>query len=432
VSDIVNLLVVEPSSNTSKHRAAAIFARKEHRPDVESVREHLKEVRAYSRDHHVELLEKLKKTFEQHGEARIGVAADAAEAAEFIRKAAGETTLASINKSNVVVNELRPDLHAAGLTTYLRYYTEFKNFGESFEKKVEDYWSLPGMHGRGLVETFDVKKSMASLDSTEVRDYVAILSVNAISAEDGSVFFLQHMSNISKDLDQARKIVLVVSLEKIVKDREAALAHTQAMGVFGLESILLDLEPKDLEAYDFDALPILPGSPKREISVLIFDNGRSALLDGPYADLSLCIDCRACARQCPIGQHTLLERAMVYSPKNYLLGFLQGWLPTTDACLHCGRCEVECPVDIDIPTLIWKAQLEHYEKHGRSLKKKMLDDPELLGKLGTLASPLSNWATGLPIVRWVMQMTTGVHTSANLPAFRRQTFRDWYKKEKHG
>jgi Fe-S oxidoreductase len=166
--------------------------------------------------------------------------------------------------------------------------------------------------------------------------------------------------------------------------------------------------------------------------VLILDNGRSTLPGGPYADLSLCIDCRACARQCPIGQHTLLERAMVYSPKNYLLGFLQGWLPTTDACLHCGRCEVECPVDIDIPTLIWKAQLEHYEKHGRSLKKKMLDDPELLGKLGTLASPLSNWATGLSIVRWVMQMTTGVHTSANLPAFRRQTFRDWYKKEKHG
>ncbi len=428
MSEIPSIQVVEPSAEQSKHRAAGIFVRKESYLNIESIKKHLKEIREYSKNNYAFLLEELKKTFSQFNEVKLTTAKDVKEAVSYITKVAGKTTLASINKSNVLVNELRPELDASGLKTYIRYFTEFNNFEqEQFKKKVEDYWSLPGMHGRGLVESFGIRKTLNRLNSPEVRDYVAILSVNAISAEDGSIYFLQHMSNISKDLEQAKKIILIVSLEKIMKDREAALFHTKSMGIFGLESILLDLAPKDIEKYDFDALPVLTEDQGREIHVMIFDNGRSKLLEDGYQDLFLCIDCRACARQCPIGLHVLLERGMVYSPKNYLLGFLQGWLPSVDVCLHCGRCQVECPVDIDIPTLLWKSQLEHYEKHGRSWKKRMLDDPELLAKLGTLTAPFSTWMTQLPIVKTMMQFFTGVHRNSNLPAFHRKTFRHWLK-----
>ncbi len=292
---------------------------------------------------------------------------------------------------------------------------------------MEDYWSLPGMHGRNLVESFDSRKEISSLSSSETRDYIAILGVNAISAEDGSVFFLQHMSNITKDLSQAKKIVFIVSLEKVVKTRQDALFHTRSMGIFGLESVLLDLMPKDIEKFDFDALPLLTGNEEREVHVVILDNGRSELLRNGYKDLFLCIDCRACARQCPVGQHAIHERGMVYSPKNYLLGYLQGWLPSVEVCLHCGRCEVECPVDIEIPTLLWKSQVEHYAHHKRSWKKRMLDDPELLAKMGTLFAPLSTWMTSLKPVKQLMQIFTGVHRDSHLPSFHRKTFRHWLK-----
>ena len=428
MSDIPKISVVEPSAEQSKHRAASIFVRKDHYVDVESLKKRLKEIRKASRDNSDSLLTELERTLSQYSGVKVAKARNAKEAADYIRQAAGDTTLASINKSNVVVNELRQDLQALGFKTFMRYFTEFKNFEEDkFQKKVEDYWSLPGMHGRNLVESFGTRKEIGTLTSPEVRDYIAILGVNAISTDDGSVFFLQHMSNISKDLAQARKIVLVVSLEKVLKTREEALFHTRSMGIFGLESILLDLIPNNIENYDFDALPTLPESTNREIHMVILDNGRTELLRNGYKDLFLCIDCRACARQCPIGLHVLLERGMVYSPKNYLLGFLQGWLPSVDVCLHCGRCQVECPVDIDIPTLLWKSQLEHYEKHGRSWKKRMLDDPELLAKLGTLTAPFSTWMTRLPIVKTMMQLFTGVHRNSNLPAFHRKTFRHWLK-----
>ena len=434
MANIPSMSVVEPAPGESKHRAAEVFARKQPKAlrlntDIGSVKEHLREVRREARDDNAQLVEHLKNTLANLGiNARF--AADGKQAASAIREIAGETRLASINKSNIVVNELRPDLKAQGFQTYIRYFTEFsENFEpEVFKKQLEDYWSMSGMHDRGLVESFAIAKKFSSLPKGEVRDYVVILGVNAISAENGDIFFLQHMSNISHDIQQAKKIILVVGLEKVLKDSETALFHTRSMGIFGLESILLDLKPNTLEKFDFDGLPVLAEQPERSIEVIILDNGRSKLLGGVYQDLFLCIDCRNCARQCPIGLHVFFERGLVYSPKNYLLGFLQGFLPPVDACLHCGRCHVECPVEIDIPTLIWKAQLEHYEHHKRSLKKKMLDDPEMLAKMGSMAAPVSNWMTSLGIVKYMTEIFTGVHHLSHLPTFHKETFRDWLKK----
>ncbi|KKM24913.1 hypothetical protein LCGC14_1600290 [marine sediment metagenome] len=408
--------MVEPAAG--QRRAAGIVARRESPLDLESIKTQLGEIRRHCRDNQASLMEEYKKNVVQFAGVEWTVAPDAAQAASYIKQVAGRTDLVSINKSNVVVNELRPQLEAAGLRTYVRYFKEF----DAFEKKVEDYWGLSGFHEKGMVESFDVARTFTHLKSGQVRDYIAVVGVNAVSAADGSAFFLQHMSNISKDLQQAKKIVIVVCPEKIVKDRPAALLQTRSMGVFGLESILLDLGPKEVEKYDFEGLPTITAD--RELHVLILDNGRTEIFARRYRDLFLCMDCRACARQCPIGQHMDLG-GMLWSPKNYLLGFLQGRVDTTEACLHCGCCEVDCPVDIDIPALIWRAQAEHYAKHGRSWKKQLMDQPELLAKVGSMTAPLSNWASSPSLCRRIMEAVIGIHRNARLPAFHRRTLKKW-------
>ncbi|RLB08194.1 MAG: hypothetical protein DRG50_00590 [Deltaproteobacteria bacterium] len=422
MAKIPDIAVLEPAAEQSRRRAAGVFVGKEVQPDLESLKARLREIRQHCRDNQGALQRQLEKTMGQFPEVKLTFAADVKEAAAYIKEVAGKAELASINKSSVVINELRPQLQASGLKTYIRYFKEFNDF----EKRIEDYWDLPGLHERGLVESFDVSQTLSHLRSLQVRDYIAILGVNAVSAEDGSVFFLQHMANISKDLEQAKKIILVIGLEKVVKDREAALFQTRCMGIFGLESILLDLGPKDVERYDFDALAVLPRGQDRELHVLILDNGRSELLEDGYRDLFLCIDCRACARQCPIGMHLDIKE-WVWSPKNYLFGFLQGWIPSTEASLHCGRCKMECPVDIDIPSLIWKAQFEHYARYGRSWRKRLLDNPEVLAKVGSWTAPLSNWAKGIPPFKVAMELVAGIHRKANLPSFNRQTLRNWFR-----
>ena len=416
MAEIPPLLMVEPAAG--QRRAAGIVARRESPLDLESIKTELGEIRRHSRDNQTSLMEDYKKNLSRFAGVEWTVAADAAQAASYVKQVAGRTDLVSINKSNVVVNELRPQLEAAGLQTYVRYFKEF----DGFEKKTEDYWGLSGYHEKGMVESFDVARTFSDLRSGQVRDYVAVMGVNVVSAADGSAFFLQHMSNISKDLQQAKKIVIVVCPEKVVKDPAAALLQTRSMGVFGLESILLDLGPKEVEKYDFEGLPTITGD--RELHVLILDNGRTEIFADEYRDLFLCVDCRACARQCPIGQHMDVD-GMIWSPKNYLLGFLQGWVDATEACLHCGRCHVECPVDIDIPALIWRAQFEHYAKHGRSWKKQLMDEPELLAKIGSMTAPLSNWASSFSVFKRIMEAVVGVHRNARLPAFHRRTFKKW-------
>ena len=419
MAQIPSLLMVEPAAG--QRRAAGITARKDAPLDLETIRAELGGIRRHARDNQTELMAEYKKNLAQFAGVECTVALDAAQAAAYVKQVAGDTDLVSINKSNVVVNELRSQLQAAGLRTYVRYFKEF----DKFEKKNEDYWGLSGFHEKGMVESFDVARTFSHLESGQVRDYVAVVGVNAISAADGSALFLQHMSNISKDLLQAKKIVIVITPEKVVKDRAAALLQTRSMGVFGLESILLDLGPKEVENYDFEGLPTITAD--RELHVLILDNGRAEIFADEYRDLFLCVDCGACARQCPIGQHLDLG-GKLWSPKNYLLGFLQGWIDTTEGCLHCGCCHVECPVDIDIPALIWRAQFEHYAKHGRSWKKQLMDQPELLAKIGSMTAPLSNWVSSLSVSKRLMETVMGVHRNARLPAFHRRTFKKWVRR----
>ncbi len=109
---------------------------------------------------------------------------------------------------------------------------------------------------------------------------MALLGVNAVSASDAGVYFLQHMSNISKDLEQAETIIFVAGIDKIVENERAAMLHCEAMGQFGLESMLLDIAPHDIEKYDFDALPTGLCEKTPSIHFILFDNGRSNLLKG--------------------------------------------------------------------------------------------------------------------------------------------------------
>jgi L-lactate utilization protein LutB len=427
LGDSLRISILEPAAKERQRQFSRIIVRKGTKLDLEDIKAQLKELRQYALSNHSSLLAQLKSNISNCQGVQLAAASNAEQAAAYIKEVADGIKLISVNKSSVISNELRPELRKSGFDVYVRYFKEF----EYFDKRITDYWQLPDFHQKGLTESFDIATTITKLKSSQVRDYVAVLGVNAMSAQDGSLFFLQHFSNIAKDLEQARKIILVVGIDKIVKDRESAAFQTRCMGIFGAESALLDLRPKEAERYDFDALPTLPEGQDRELHVLLLDNGRSNLLHSGFEQLFLCINCRACARQCPIGQ-PLSRDGAVWSPKNYLFMFLLGRNPSTEACLHCGRCYVECPVEIDIPTLIWKAQVEHAAKYGRPWKKRLLDDPELMAKFGSLMTPLSNIAKDNSLFKTVLDKTVGIHRKALLPSFHRRTFSKWARRGGRG
>ncbi|MCX7857247.1 MAG: 4Fe-4S dicluster domain-containing protein [Deltaproteobacteria bacterium] len=429
-TSVPKVFVFEPSSDEKRKNVASIYGRKKiATKTLDQIKEELKEIRLKNRETIETNTERFRNTLEKYPHLKIHFAPDAKSLSEIIKRVTGIPKFVSLNKSNVVINEIRPYLKKLGINSYIRYFSEFEDL--SLEKKfLVDYWMLPGLHAKNLLETFDLKETIDFSKNGRSRTYVSILGVNAASAETGNLYFLQHMSNISKDIKEANTIFFIVPLEKIVKDDYSAKVHVRSMGIFGLESVILDLKPKKEEEFDFEGLPFT--DKEKEIHIVIFDNLRKSLLSSHYTDLLLCIDCRACARQCPVGQHLPDMKDKVYSPKNLLLLHLQGAIKPFELCLHCGRCEVECPVGIQIPELLWKAQVEYYQRKGRSILKKMLDNPELLAKIGVYFAPFSNWVMKFPLVRAIMKVFPGIHNRAKLPSFSQQTFREWYEKRKHG
>ncbi|HEY42187.1 MAG TPA: lactate utilization protein [Dehalococcoidia bacterium] len=391
---------------------------------IGDTRRQLRTLREYARSNISVLAGELKTNLGQkYPQVKVYTAADSVEAIEYITRASDGLNVISINNSSIVTQELKPGLTAGGFTVINSYLNEF----DVKERSIRDYWDLPRLSEKNLAGTFEVSIKTTVLDSDrESKKYLTVLGVNAMSAEDCTVFFLEHFSNIYNDLRQAEKVILVVGLDKIVKDRQDANFQTKCMAVFGMESALLGLGPKPRQAPSIDELGLLSSDRNRELHVILLDNGRAGLLQGKYKDLFLCIGCRACNQRCPI-RHSFTDVDYIWSPRNYLNQFLYGRSHSIDVCLHCEACRMECPLDIDLPHLMWQAKMDYTSKHGPSFYHRILGKPELLARLGTPFAPLANRLMANGLVRVLTEKIAGIDRKATLPRFHSQTFRKWFR-----
>jgi len=396
---------------------------------IDVIKQQLREIREYARNNINSLVEELKTNLSQkYPQVKVKLAFDNIEAVRYITEISDGIDTISTNNSSIVNQELKPALITNGFTVINSYLDEF----DVEERKILDYWDLPRLFDKNLTGTFDVSIKMAGIDQlgvadTEIKKYLAVLGVNAISAEDNTVFFLQHFSNIYKDLKQAKKVILVIGLDKIVKSRQDAVLQTKCMGIFGMEAVLLGIQPKPGKTPAIAELSLPSGDKDRELHIIILDNGRTNLLQGKFKDLFLCIGCQACNKHCPI-RHSFSNVDYIWTARNYLTQFLYGINSSIDICLHCEACRLECPLDIDLPHLMWQAKADYVGKYGRPLKHRILGSPELLARLGSFFGSIANWMMGIKLVRVPMEIVTGIDRRTNLPTFHFRTFRKWFNK----
>jgi len=396
--------------------------------DLESLKSRLREVRESALREQETLVQQFRHAVRSYSGMRLLSARHADHAAAYVRQAAHGTDNVVINRSSVVANELRPALEREGFRIIHPYFAEF----ESFEPVIRDYWDLPDLLGKGIVGNLGVSEQrLVEPAEGDVRDCVAVLGVNAAAAADGSIYFLQHYSNISQSLLHARQVFLVVALDKLVPDAEAAALQTSCMGIFGLETMLLNLRGAPDAGHSLTSLPAAGVVHERPVHVVLLDNGRSQMLQGGYRDLLLCIGCKACSRQCPINR-SMTRDGSVWSPRDYLFMFLLDDGRSMDACLHCEACRGECPLSIDLPRLMWKAQADRASRRGRSLRDRMLGNPEFLARLGSLAAPVSNRAAGTGLGKAVIGRALGLDSKRTLPRFQRSTFVRQFSKRPGG
>jgi len=391
--------------------------------DEDVLRTRLRAIRDDTVEHLDDLLGKLTGTLgEQYGITPLE-AATAQEAADEIARLAGPSRRVLVNRSATVA-ELLPCLEAHGLEVVETYDGQFSHPAQG----VERYWQLESPSAETVWRAFHphpIKPS--SPQSTDV----AVLGVNVIAADDGTVFFVQHLFNISEMLEQVSQVVLVIGVERIVRDRDAAGFVARAQARYGLPSIALGVPRRGGDANG--SVPPEPSRPplppardgqRTPTHVILLDNGRRAWLSDPrYRDLFLCIGCRACLFDCPTQPY--FGRETGWTPSDYLATFLRGDNPSLRECITCGRCRARCPLDIDLPAMISEAEAE---AGATRWQDQFYCNIGLLFQAASLTAPLSNRLFSWPLARLPIEWVTGMDRERKLPRFYRDTFLNQYQR----
>ena len=427
------VLLIEPASSGKRRHFAEILKepRTQLQPSLEDVERRLREVRSYTLDHLDTLAGQLKATLAGRSEVEVTFAADAAQVVKTVTEVSGGTNRIAVNKSSVVTKELMPALISSGFQIFESYYDELK----PFENRFGGYWDLPQVTIESLSESFGRPVDLMALRRSSIqengaKDFGGLLGVNAVSASDGAAVFLQHSCNISQVFEQAKKVILVAGLEKIVRNLDDAIFQTKCMALFGFEALALDIHSRTGDKSDIESLPFnVPLQQAIEkIHLILLDNGRSQMLRSRYKELLACIGCRACARSCPAYQFFVDDAR--WSPREYV--YFLGRNPSMEhrLCLQCKTCEANCPLGINLPGMILDAKAELVLKKRHPLTDRVLANAEMAEKWGSHMPWLANPLMESRALRWMGEKTLGVSKERQLPRVQRKTFAKWFRSEK--
>jgi len=104
-----------------------------------------------------------------------------------------------------------------------------------------------------------------------------------------------------------------------------------------------------------------------------------------------------------------------------------------DLCFQCKLCEVQCPYtprdkhefQLDFPKLVHRWDAVQLQKRGKTLREKMLGDPDTAGRMARASLGLANVANRSRPLRVLMEKTVGIHREKLLPDFASQPFDAW-------
>jgi glycerol-3-phosphate dehydrogenase subunit C len=148
----------------------------------------------------------------------------------------------------------------------------------------------------------------------------------------------------------------------------------------------------------------------------------------------LCADCRLCVKFCgsfpklfnAIDEYCTDEKYSEVDTKKLKSDDVRA---IVDDCFQCKLCYIKCPYTpgdhdwaVDFPRLMARGKAQQVKKNGVRLVDKLLGNPDLVGKAGSMTAPLANWANENSLNRQLMESTIGIHKDKKLPAFASQTF----------
>jgi FAD/FMN-containing dehydrogenase/Fe-S oxidoreductase len=101
----------------------------------------------------------------------------------------------------------------------------------------------------------------------------------------------------------------------------------------------------------------------------------------------------------------------------------QGVYDVLDLCLECRACKSECPVGVDVARFKSEFLSGYWDRHGMSIAAHAFGSGHATAVWGSRFAPLSNRVASWKPARWVMEKIVGIDQRRSLPQWTRQTLR---------
>jgi len=223
-----------------------------------------------------------------------------------------------------------------------------KKFGVKLEEKPEEI----------------VKWVRGYLREKILKAKIGLSGANVISA-DGGIFIVENEGNISLVSRLPEKHIIVASIEKIVPTVQDAITICKALAIYGTGASLptyINVISSPSKTADIQKQIVYGAHGPKEVYLILLDNGRSKIIEEGLEEILYCINCGACLYFCPVYRQIFDNYGYKYfggrgvSFISFIFGIEKAFERGLFYCTTCSACKEQCPLSIDIPSLIRKVR----------------------------------------------------------------------------
>ena len=250
--------------------------------------------------------------------------------------------------------------HPTGPASHLTRYDIAKVLSAHFGEKVEP-----------------TAKAIVTLIKDEISAYVnratiGITGANAIAAEEGAIMLLHNEGNIIQVATRPEKHIVLAGTDKIYSNLEEALNMVKLQTFYATGSLatsFINIISSPSQTADIEKQLIKGMHGPKEICLILVDNHRSDIANSEYKELLYCIGCGQCLLVCPAysvyGNRFGIDNEL--GGKGVIYSALSSKAPAEtdnglDLCLSCRKCQQNCPLSIDTPSMVNKLRLESHKR----------------------------------------------------------------------